>query len=123
MLLAAERSMGPYITWIAVMMGAVTISAVVILLLRARVLGKGAAQQDAGLMDDLREMRDSGELSVEEFDAAKKALRDRLAASTSGPPPKPTKRPRPAPRGTVAPPGYDLTGSPLPKPPDEAGDR
>lgn len=124
--IAQAKSIGPYVTWIGVMMGALALVTIAILAFRARVLGKDSGGDQAGMLDDLRAMRDRGEITPEEFDAAKAAMIARLApARGSGatpPRPAPMSKPRPS-GGLVAKPGFDLTGQPLPKPPDESPDR
>ena len=124
--IAQAKSIGPYVTWIGVMMGALALVTIAILAFRTRVLGKDSGGDQGGMLDDLRAMRDRGEISPEEFDAAKAAMISRLApARVSGatpPKPAPASKPRPA-GGLVARPGFDLTGEPLPKPPGESPDR
>ena len=54
--------------------------------LRRRTLGgSGADDQTATLMESLRAMRARGEITEEEFEATRKAMRSRLAASLDAP--------------------------------------
>jgi hypothetical protein len=120
--LAQTKSIAPYVTWIGVMMGALTLVAIALLVFRAKVLGKdqGLGQ---GMLDDLRAMRDRGEITPEEFEAARSAMIARLKPTPA--PGVATANPAAAakPKGAlVARPGFDLTGRPLPKP-DETPDR
>jgi hypothetical protein len=91
---------------------AVTLLGVVLISARRRLLAKPSEDQ-AGLFDSLRQMRDRGQLSPAEFDAARK----RMAARVAGVPPPPsaaTQPPPPDPAVRIARPGFDLTGAPLP---------
>lgn len=92
LLLGATKSLAPYITWVGVLIVAVVIAGVVLIIVRARVLKKGGDEAQAGLLDDLREMRNRGEISPEEFDAAKASIAARLSGKrepgTGAPPQK-----------------------------------
>ena len=82
---------------------AVVVLGLVILKVRGATLGKSASGADQeGLLAGLRRMRDAGEISPDEYDAARKGM----AAKAAG-----MKQQRP---GLVAKPGFDLTGAPLP---------
>lgn len=67
---------------------------------RRRMFTKSAAAEQSGILDDLRRMRDRGEITPEEFDAARKSIaarlagRDRAAAAPRSPQ-FPVARPRP----------------------------
>lgn len=55
------------------------IGGVAVLLARRSMLAKDAATADqGGLLDDLRKMRDTGQISPEEFDAARKSIAAKL---------------------------------------------
>jgi hypothetical protein len=112
---------GPYVTWIGVMIGALTVVTIAILAIRGRLLGKDAGGVQKGMLDDLRAMRDRGEMTQAEFDAARAAMIARLAPGRAGAPA--SARPVPAAssgsKGLIAKPGFDLTGRPLPKAPGE----
>lgn len=109
------------VLWAGILIVVVIAGGTLVMFLRRRLLGKDAGDGGGGLMlDDLRAMRKRGELSEEEFQAAKDALTARL---TGRPAPRP-----PAPRGRgdgalVAPPGFDLLGRPLPQAADDGGPR
>lgn len=105
-------------------MGAVIALGAMLLMYRSRMLAaENTADAQRGLLDDLRAMRDRGELTLEEYDAARRSLAARLRGERGESPP-PTARPaRPAPGAIVAPPGYDLTGRPLPKVPGGGPER
>lgn len=91
--------------------------------LRKRLLRKGdASSTTSSWLDELRTMHRTGQLSDEEFQAARASL---LARITGGPiPPSPVRPVSPmSPTARVAPPGFDLTGAPLPRPIGERPDR
>jgi hypothetical protein len=124
MVLIAARSLGPFILWIGIMIAGLAAVAVVLMMVRARLLAKDAGVAPGGMLDGLRRMRERGEISQEEFDAAKATMVARLASRGGSAGPKSIERSKPViPRGVsgtmVAPPGYDLAGQPLPKAGDE----
>lgn len=89
----------------------VVVAGLIIMKIRASMLSKGR-ESDEGIFAGLRAMRDSGELSLDEYDAARK----RLAAKAAGVPPPPPPARAPKPGDLRAQPGFDLTGAPLPRP-------
>lgn len=100
---------------VGLLMGAVIALGVILLMYRSRVLSsENAAEAQRGLLDDLRAMRDRGEITLEEYDAARRSLAARLKGEA--PPPSMSRPARGEPEAMVAPPGYDLTGRPLPRP-------
>jgi hypothetical protein len=113
-LLAKQLQIGPYLLWIGVSLVLVVAASVFILWYRTKVLGRDQGTQ-VGLLDELREMRNRGELSDEEYAAAKHAMVSRVSGN---PTPRPVaKATAPSTTERLAPPGFDLTGQPLPKPP------
>ncbi|MCA9292891.1 MAG: SHOCT domain-containing protein [Phycisphaerales bacterium] len=117
-LLIAAGSTSAVLFWIAILMTLALFGGVIIAILRRRMLGE---QEPPGLLlDDIRRMRDTGEISWEEFDRLKQRIVQAVrapgdAAPGSSDQPAPT-RPRPGGESLEAPPGFDLTGEPLPKP-------
>lgn len=111
--------------WVGALIIAVLFLGIVILLLRKRLFNR-EADTATNLLNDLRRMHKSGELSTEEYDAARKALTTRVAATlptpTAAKPPRQARtepaagQPEP-PAELRAKPGFDLTGAPLPTPP------
>lgn len=117
--------------WVGVLIVAVLALGIVIVAIRRRVLARDHAATD-GFIEQLRRMHKSGELSTEEYDAARRSLTAKLAAgmdtakapaSSARPPGGPgstsAARLRPAaepPQELRARPGFDLTGAPLPRP-------
>lgn len=120
--LVAAGTTSAVLFWIGVLMALALLGGVIVAVLRRRILGE---QEPPGLvLDDLRRLRDAGEITWEEFDRLKGRIVDVMRAS--GPVQGPE---RPA-AGQIrsgggpdlnmevleAPPGFDLTGEPLPKP-------
>ncbi|MFG0327138.1 MAG: SHOCT domain-containing protein [Phycisphaerales bacterium JB037] len=110
--------------WSAVLIVLVTVGGLVLLAIRRRLFGSHESTHDAGLvMEELRRMRDRGEISDEEFRATRSAMIERdwggAPAGDAAPPARPVASPRPrvdeAEEGDLrARPGFDLTGEPLP---------
>jgi hypothetical protein len=129
----AARDLGPYLIALGLLILVLMVAAVGLLYFRSRVLASRAdSDHGAGLLTSLRAMRDRGEISLEEYDAARHAMAARAAARVKGADPDPPKKvpaiPKAvAPEGGVtrasetpgelrAKPGFDLTGRPLPRP-------
>lgn len=99
---------------------------VAIMALRRRMLAKDAPEsgEGAGMLDSLRAMRARGELSEDEFQAARAAFLSRAVRSAvPGASERSDQESSPRARGGTdgerrAPPGVDLTGAPLPRPTD-----
>ncbi len=112
--------------WVGALIVAVLLLGIVILLLRKRLFGKDV-DEASDMLNELRRMHKSGEMSTQEYDAARKALTARFASrSTTSTAAAESAKPRPAPSRAAPPaqpgeirakPGFDLTGAPLPKPP------
>jgi hypothetical protein len=97
---------------VAVVIVVVALGGSALLMFRRRLFDKGGPDP-GGLLDSLRAMRDRGQITPAEFDAARK----RMAAKMAGVAPPPSAAPRaPArdPALRTARPGFDLTGAPLP---------
>lgn len=118
---------------IGVFIVAVLALGIILLVVRRKMLQ--AENEFAGarsLMDELRDMRDRGDLTEAEYEAARKTLAAKVASRVktdiAAQPPASygVKLPRsampkkmePPPAARMAPPGYDLTGEPLPRPPE-----
>jgi hypothetical protein len=89
---------GSILMWVAVLVAAIMVGGLGIMLLRRRVLSRdeGLAASE-GLLDSLRRLRDNGEISVDEYNAARKAMASKLAGSAG------LGRPGRPPRGRVVP--------------------
>lgn len=103
------------VVWAAVLIGCALAGGVVVLFLRARLLGRGGPPAGPmSAMDGLRRMRDAGQITSAEFDAARASIVARV--STASPPaaPRAARASRDDAGAIVAAPGFDLTGRPLP---------
>ncbi len=135
MLAATTAGWGPGVTlgstpaisaaiWAMVLIAVVVLGGLAVMALRQRLLAKDGDVGGVGGMslDQLRAMRRRGELSEEEYEVARDALTSALTGRPAGTAPR-----RPAGGRTdgalVAPPGFDLTGQPLPRPTPEPPDR
>ena len=79
--------------------------------MRRRLLSADrAAGLESGLFKDLRDMRDTGEISQEEYDRTHSVLVARMTGKELEP-----LAAMPGPDGTIAAPGFDLTGEALPE--------
>lgn len=122
----AGKSVVPLWIMLGVLIVVVVAMGIAMLVIRRRLLEKEGAAGQEGLMAGLREMRNRGEISPEEYDAARRTM----AARAAGVAPAQAgvkRQPEPGAAGPgggarVAKPGFDLTGAPLPKPP-KPGDR
>jgi hypothetical protein len=118
---ARARSVTPVLIWVSALILVVLGLGLIILFMRRRLLVKDSADAAAGLMDELRALRDQGRLSPEEYDAARKRMVAGLAGKSASPAPRSTPRPTSPPGEVRVRPGFDLTGAPLPpKPPPRA---
>jgi len=97
---------------LGIVVALVLVAGVVMLMVRKRIFAAGLDDETGGSMfEDLRRMRDAGEISIEEYEYLRKCI----VAKVSG------HEPPPRPAGLVdsigelrAKPGYDLAGDPIP---------
>lgn len=105
--------------WVGALIVVSLVFGFVVMAMRRRLLGRSdEGVKPAALLEDLRAMRDRGEISQDEYDSTRATIAARAAGreppAKSGP-----TRPPAAPDGSlIARPGYDLTGERLPAPPD-----
>lgn len=128
-------SIGPYLFMVMGAIAVLVLGGLAVLYLRRRVLEQERAISSAGsFMEQLREMYRKGQISEAEYERTRKAMAAKVSVKmdtrrSNGLFEMPDTRPRPQPpaQGTTrinaplevqAPPGYDLTGAPLPKPTD-----
>jgi hypothetical protein len=122
------------VLWVVVLIALTAILGWVILALRKRLLEQAAADDDhAGLVEQMRRLKSTGQISQAEFDAAKKKWALQVQAQLRSSDPSGKAQPKPGEKGTgnrqrqAAPspgaararPGFDLTGEPLPPPSPE----
>ena len=124
MVAAANNSVVPALALLGGLIVVIVLAGLGVLYLRRNVLGhRGSAAAEEGLFDELRKMRDAGTLSREEYERAKRRMVAKVTGATPARPAK-TAHPVPAPpsEGEIrSKPGFDLTGTPLPKPHDRPG--
>lgn len=77
--LAQANDLGPALLMLGVLLAIVLSAGGVLIWVRSRTLSSGGRRGGAGLFEDLGRMRDAGEISAEEYAAAKRSVADRLA--------------------------------------------
>lgn len=78
----ATRDVTSVMLWLGILIVVTIAGGLAVLAIRRRVLGRGSETEDQGtLMDSLRGMRDRGEMTPEEFEAAKRAMVERMRAA------------------------------------------
>jgi hypothetical protein len=105
---------GSVMVWVGVLFLVALAGGFAVLLLRRWLLDADSADHGAGWdLRALRHMRDRGEISEEEFQLARSRIIDSMSKTR---PPTPTGAGAPPYSGGElrAPPGFDLTGEPLP---------
>lgn len=106
---AANRNLGPMLLQLGLLIVLVLVLGVVILAVRKAMFKDDNADAGGSLFDDLRRMRDSGEISELEYDYLRKCIAARAAGKDL--PPRPPELEQAELRAR---PGFDLTGAPLP---------
>ncbi len=101
------------------------VGGLVIIAVRRRLLAKNSLESNETLMETLRRLRDSGEMSPGEYEASVRAIAQRIStrkASTPDPDPPPTPRepgapPRRHPRSVSPSDPKSIPSPPMPPPP------
>jgi hypothetical protein len=106
-----QQTITPLLIWLGVLILVAAVGGALLMAYRRRIFGNESSSQ-TGLLDDLRAMRDQGQITAEEYDAARKRMAARLAGVA--PPPSAAVPPVADPGVRSAKPGFDLTGAPLP---------
>lgn len=112
-----KTDIGPYLLWVGIFLVLVIGAGLAILAYRKVMFSSHAPDSHSGILSGLRRMRDSGQMTEAEYDAARRAI----AAKVRARPPAHAAATRPddgtaaTERGRTARPGFDLTGAPLPK--------
>ena len=76
---------GSIFVWVAVLIAVIMVGGLLLMWLRRRMFMGDYMEQAGGLMESLRKMRDTGQMSQEEYDAARKAMAARVANIGLGP--------------------------------------
>jgi hypothetical protein len=80
----SARGAGEVVLWVGILIGAVLVLFLVIQFFRRRLLAPDRPEErDRALLDDLRAMRDSGQITQEEYDAARKSMVARMTARSA----------------------------------------
>lgn len=74
--------LGPALLWLGALIVVVVVAGLVILAIRRRTLGGNDGASPASLMEEMRRLRDSGQMTPEEFEATKRKLVERARAQT-----------------------------------------
>ncbi len=117
----AFGAVGSVMMWLGVLLAAVLVGGFGLLIIRRRLLDAGIDAGQSGFdLRSLRQMRDRGEISDDEYEVARAGIIGAVSGNRSGASPSPV-RTAPKPIQTPetgdsrhAPPGFDLTGEPLP---------
>lgn len=109
--LAQSAQIGDAILWLGVLLGVVVVGALVIFAMRRRLQGSDMPEGDPLDLSVLRRMRDTGQLTDAEYEAARAAVVARHGGSEAVPSVSPLD-----PTSIRARPGVDLAGDPLPRP-------
>lgn len=76
----STSSPGQVLAWVAILIVAVVVLGLAVLVLRRKLLSRDdAGMNPTTLMESLRQMRDSGEMSSQEYDAVRKKLAGKVA--------------------------------------------
>ncbi len=122
-MLAATR-VAPVLGWSAALIVVVVIAALVLASVRRRALRKGQESATPLTLHDLRTLHARGEVSDEEFESLRAVILRSATAGGGGAPGGPASEsgdPQRKPGERRAPPGFDLTGEPLPPAADGPG--
>ncbi|MAY75719.1 MAG: hypothetical protein CMJ31_13575 [Phycisphaerae bacterium] len=77
---ASSGEVGGILLWVGVLIGLVVVASIGMVAIRRHFLGPAKSENvERGFLDDLRAMRDSGEISAEEFDLAKRSMVNAIA--------------------------------------------
>lgn len=78
----ASRDVGPLLLWLGVLIVAVIAMFVVVMMVRRWMLSRDHGMSDGVQMETLRELRDRGALSPEEYEKVKRTMAERMAGKT-----------------------------------------
>jgi hypothetical protein len=78
---AKSAPLGSVLIWVGVLMTLTLLGGLAVLWYRKQVLSKAAESDPGTLMEQFRRMRDSGEMSAEEFEATKRAMVAKMRGS------------------------------------------
>ncbi|KAA0214277.1 MAG: hypothetical protein DYG94_07840 [Leptolyngbya sp. PLA3] len=106
---SADKHIGPMLIQLGLLIGLVVFAGLILLLFRKWMFSRGDQPATGSMLDDLRRLRDSGEISEVEYDYLRRCIANKAAGKEA--PPRPAEL---APTELRARPGFDLTGQSLP---------
>lgn len=106
-----EQDLSGFLVTLAVLIVLVVVTGIFLLILRKRMLGERDEAMSGSVFEDLQRLRKEGKVSEVEFEYLRRCMAARVAGKE--PPPRPAELAGEADE-LVAPPGYDLTGAPIP---------
>lgn len=83
---------GEVLLWVGVLIAMIMVATIAILIMRKRLLAEDGQADSGSFMDELREARNRGEITPEEFDAARARLIEKMKGT--GPDPAAALRPK-----------------------------
>jgi hypothetical protein len=107
----ARSALNEMLPWLGALLLAALLGGALLFYLRHRLLGPDLPDSGKGLMEDLRAMRDRGEISEDEYEHARISM---IAKATGRDAQQLRNEAIRKAGGRVAEPGFDLTGRPLP---------
>jgi hypothetical protein len=78
---AKSPPLGSVLVWVGVLMTVTLLGGLAVLWYRKQLLSKSTESDAGSMMEEFRRMRDSGEMSIEEFEATKRAMVAKLRGS------------------------------------------
>jgi len=84
----ASRDVGPLLLWIGVLIIAVIGMFLVVMMVRRWLLARDGGMSEGVQMETLRELRDRGALSQEEYEKVRRTMADRMAGTLNAGEPK-----------------------------------
>jgi hypothetical protein len=93
---------GEVLLWVGVLIAMIMAATIAILILRKRLLAEDTQADSGSFMDELREARNRGEITPEEFDATRARLIEKMKGT--GPDPAAALRPKRKPSAEMDPP-------------------
>jgi hypothetical protein len=82
---AAKSASSAALVWVGVLMAVILVGGLLLMLMRRKLFAPEAGAMSAGgIMEDLRRMRDAGQITQEEYDSIRKNMATRLAQGGFG---------------------------------------
>jgi|SRR6185295_7846088 len=82
-----DSGTGQAVLWIGILIVVAILGGLIMMAVRRRILSKDSLDDGTtSLMDQLRAMRDRGQISPEEYEATRRTMREKMARSVSAKP-------------------------------------